>query len=176
MTHSHRVQTVLRPEWVGPAEAQCATQFHAMKRSATQGILIDSIRSRYYGARKRDKSRILDELVAFTGHQRKYASRLLDESQFAKSECCEFVCRKIYDGAVKEVLVTLSRAGDCYDNAFMESCFGTIKTELEMTEYRNYEEGRKDIRSYISYYNFERKHSSIGYQAPFQFETNFSLN
>ena len=30
-----------------------------------------------------------------------------------------------------------SRAADCYDNAFMESCFGTIKTELEMTEYSN---------------------------------------
>lgn len=29
----------------------------------------------------------------------------------------------------------MSRAANCYDNAFMESCFGTIKTELEMTEY-----------------------------------------
>jgi len=71
---------------------------------------------------------------------------------------------------------SMSRAGDCYDNAFMESCFGTIKTELEMTEYKNYGEALKDIRSYISYYNFERKHSSIGYQTPFQFEQNFSLN
>lgn len=71
---------------------------------------------------------------------------------------------------------SMSRAGDCYDNAFMESCFGTIKTELEMTEYKNYNEALKDIRSYISYYNFERKHSSIGYQTPSQFEQNFSLN
>ncbi|WP_146602185.1 hypothetical protein [Novipirellula aureliae] len=38
--------------------------------------LIDLIRTRYYGARKKDKSRILDELVAITGHQRKYALRL----------------------------------------------------------------------------------------------------
>lgn len=71
---------------------------------------------------------------------------------------------------------SMSRAGDCYDNAFMESCFGTIKTELEMTEYKNYDEALKDIRSYISYYNFERKHSSIGYQTPFQFEQIFSIN
>ena len=71
---------------------------------------------------------------------------------------------------------SMSRAGDCYDNAFMESCFGTIKTELEMTEYRNYNEALKDIRDYISYYNFERKHSAIEYQTPSQFEQNFNLN
>ena len=71
---------------------------------------------------------------------------------------------------------SMSRAGDCYDNAFMESCFGTIKTELEMTEYKNYAAALKDIRSYVSYYNFERKHSGIGYQTPFQFEQNYCLN
>src|SRR5690242_19393433 len=32
---------------------------------------------------------------------------------------------------------SMSRAGNCYDNAFLESCFGTIKTELEMTEYED---------------------------------------
>lgn len=32
---------------------------------------------------------------------------------------------------------SISRAGDCYDNAFMESCFGTIKTELEMKTYES---------------------------------------
>jgi len=74
--------------------------------------LIDSIRSRYYGARKRDKSRILDEFVAITGHQRKYALRILAESQGATSERSGVVCRKIYDGAVKEVLVTLWESSD----------------------------------------------------------------
>ena len=71
---------------------------------------------------------------------------------------------------------SMSRAGDCYDNAFMESCFGTIKNELEMTEYKNYNQALKDIREYISYYNFERKHSAIEYQTPSQFEQNFNLN
>lgn len=65
---------------------------------------------------------------------------------------------------------SMSRAGDCYDNAFMESCFGTIKTELEMTEYTNQAEAQREIRSYITYYNFERKHSAIGYTTPNQFE------
>jgi transposase InsO family protein len=36
---------------------------------------------------------------------------------------------------------SMSRAANCYDNAFMESCFGTIKTELEMTEYQDSRQG-----------------------------------
>lgn len=71
---------------------------------------------------------------------------------------------------------SMSRAGDCYDNAFMESCFGTIKTELEMTEYKNYDEALADIRDYISYYNFDRKHSALNYQSPAQFEKYYNLN
>lgn len=71
---------------------------------------------------------------------------------------------------------SMSRAGDCYDNAFMESCFGTIKTELEMTEYKNYNEALADIEDYICYYNSQRKHSALDYQTPNQFEQNFKLN
>lgn len=71
---------------------------------------------------------------------------------------------------------SMSRAGDCYDNAFMESCFGTIKTELEMAEYNNYREALADIRDFIWYYNFDRKHSALDYQTPAQFEQDFSYN
>lgn len=66
----------------------------------------------------------------------------------------------------------MSRAGDCYDNAFMESCFGTIKTELEMSEYETIGKGQRDLSEYFRYYNRDRKHSGIGYQTPIQFETN----
>jgi len=66
---------------------------------------------------------------------------------------------------------SMSRAGDCYDNAFMESCFGTIKTELEMTEYQSVTQGERELGEYFSYYNQDRKHSSLGYQTPLQFES-----
>lgn len=65
---------------------------------------------------------------------------------------------------------SMSRAGDCYDNAFMESCFGTIKTELEMSGFDSCEQARKEIREYINYYNTARRHSSIAYQSPTNFE------
>jgi putative transposase len=55
---------------------------------------------------------------------------------------------------------SMSRANECYDNAFMESCFGTIKNELEMTEYKNYRLARAEIDNYIRYYNTQRKHSA----------------
>lgn len=66
---------------------------------------------------------------------------------------------------------SMSRADDCYDNASMESCFGTIKNELEMTEYKYYSEALKEIASYIEYYNVERRHSSLDYLSPVQFES-----
>ena len=69
---------------------------------------------------------------------------------------------------------SMSRPDNCYDNAFMESCFGTFKTELEMTEYDNHAAALQEIKSYIAYYNLERKHSGIGYLAPAQFEAHLS--
>ena len=65
---------------------------------------------------------------------------------------------------------SMSRTGNCYDNAFMESCFGTIKTELEMTEYENADAALNVIRQYVAYYNLQRKHSAIGYLTPHKFE------
>lgn len=65
---------------------------------------------------------------------------------------------------------SMSRAGNCYDNAFMESCFGTIKRELEMQRYRSLEIARQELEDYIRYYNTRRLHSSLGYLTPLEFE------
>jgi transposase InsO family protein len=68
------------------------------------------------------------------------------------------------------MLQSMSRAGDCYDNAFMESCFGTIKTELEMTSYESLNQANQEIREYINYYNVMRRHSAIDYLSPTSYE------
>jgi transposase InsO family protein len=65
---------------------------------------------------------------------------------------------------------SMSRADDCYDNAFMESCFGTIKTELEMKPYPNRLIAHKELPRYIRYYNTRRRHSALGYLSPEVFE------
>ena len=71
---------------------------------------------------------------------------------------------------------SMSRAANCYDNAFMESCFGTIKTELEMTEYDDCRQARGEVASYLAYYNNERRHSSLEYLSPVEFETRLIQN
>jgi transposase InsO family protein len=65
---------------------------------------------------------------------------------------------------------SMSAAENCYDNAFMESCFGTVKTELELVEYANSSEAVRELSSYIRYYNISRRHSSLGYVSPATFE------
>ena len=65
---------------------------------------------------------------------------------------------------------SMSRPDNCYDNSFMESCFGKIKSELEMTEYNSTQQANKEIAKYIRYYNFDRKHSALEYLTPVQFE------
>ena len=69
---------------------------------------------------------------------------------------------------------SMSRAENCYDNAFMESCFGTIKTELEMKPYPNAHAACKDIPDYIRYYNTRRRHSALDYLTPEAYEAMIS--
>lgn len=66
---------------------------------------------------------------------------------------------------------SMSRADNCYDNAFMESCWGTFKRELETSEYESVATARTTVAEYVRYYRYERKHSSLGYLTPKQFET-----
>jgi putative transposase len=66
---------------------------------------------------------------------------------------------------------SMSRADNCYDNAFMESCWGSFKRELDIAEYESVAMARKTIAEYVGYYRFERKHSSLDYLTPHQFET-----
>jgi putative transposase len=83
--------------------------------------------------------------------------------QYAGGECRGLMARA-------GMLQSMSRADNCYDNAFMESCFGTVKTELEMKPYENRGIARKEIPDYIRYYNTRRRHSSLGNITPEAFE------
>lgn len=67
---------------------------------------------------------------------------------------------------------SMSRKGNCYDNAVMESFFGTIKSELiRRRRYRTKAEARIDIFRYLeTFYNRMRLHSTLGYLSPDDFE------
>jgi putative transposase len=68
---------------------------------------------------------------------------------------------------------SMSRKGDCWDNAVSESFFATLKGELvDAADWGTREEARAAIFEYIEvWYNRERRHSSIGYVSPVEYET-----
>jgi putative transposase len=70
------------------------------------------------------------------------------------------------------MIQSMSRKGNCWDNAPMESCFGTIKTELvHQARYPSRAAARQDLFAYIEgYYNRQRLHSALGYITPEQAE------
>ena len=78
--------------------------------------------------------------------------------------------RKLLD--MHGVKASMSRKGDCWDNAAMESFFHTLKTELVYLEvFRTRKEASLAVFEYIEvYYNRQRRHSTLGYLSPADFE------
>lgn len=70
------------------------------------------------------------------------------------------------------IRVSMSRRGNCWDNAPMESFFASLKKELVHNEkYATFEDARSSIFEYIEvFYNRERRHSTLGYVAPEEYE------
>jgi transposase InsO family protein len=70
------------------------------------------------------------------------------------------------------VILSMSGKGDCYDNALMESFFGTLKTEcVDRQSFTTRQEARQAIFEYVeAFYNRQRLHSSLGYVSPVIYE------
>ena len=119
------------------------------------------------------KNRITQELVLEALHmaikQRKPGRVLLlysdRGSQYASY--CYQVLLKNYG-----MLCYMSRKGNCWNNAVMESFYRTLKVELiYLKKYEMRIEAKRDIFEYIEiFYNRERLHSSIGYNSPEEYE------
>src|SRR4249919_837209 len=75
------------------------------------------------------------------------------------------------------VVCSMSRSGNVWDNAAMESFFSSLKTERTGHKtYRTRNEARADVFDYIErFYNARRRHSTIGYLSPMEFERKVGL-
>lgn len=86
-------------------------------------------------------------------------------SQYASNEYSEKL-------AAHNITASMSRKGNCYDNAFVESFFRTIKVELVYTrKFKTRQEAKAAIFEFIEvWYNRQRLHSSLDYMTPEQYE------
>lgn len=87
-------------------------------------------------------------------------------------------CADDYRKLVKQfgMQVSMSRKGNCYDNAPMESFWGSLKNELiHHQRYSTRADAQAAIKEYIEiFYNRQRRHSRLGYVSPARFAENFS--
>jgi transposase InsO family protein len=71
----------------------------------------------------------------------------------------------------RDIECSMSRKGDCWDNAVAESFFASLKREMEnIDELESWATATLSVREYISFYNLERRHSTINYTSPVEFE------
>jgi putative transposase len=75
------------------------------------------------------------------------------------------------------VTCSMSRSGNCWDNAAMESFFSTLKIERTARKtYRTRDQAKADVFDYIErFYNSKRRHSTLGYLSPVEFEKQMLL-
>ncbi len=72
--------------------------------------------------------------------------------------------------AVRGIVCSMSRRGNCYDNAVMESFFSTVKSELA-DQFASFSEAKMELFDYIEvFYNQRRRHSTVGRISPAAFE------
>jgi putative transposase len=87
-------------------------------------------------------------------------------------------CSHDYQKLLKQYAMrcSMSRKGDCYDNAPMESWFKSLKVErVHGRRYATRAQARSDVFAYIAtFYNPSRRHSSLGYVSPREFERRFA--
>ena len=86
-------------------------------------------------------------------------------------------CSKRYGKLISQfgMVASMSRKGNCYDNAPMESFWGTLKNELiHHNRYATRQEAERDIKEYIEiFYNRQRRQARLDYQSPASYERRY---
>lgn len=124
----------------------------SLQETMTRGIVIDALRMAWF-KRHPDKQ---NELIFHSDRG----------SQYASSD---------FGDVLKEYGITssMSRKGDCWDNACSETLFGSLKVErLHGQRFKTRRQAKDEIMAWLLWYNSARLHSTLGYISPMQFEKN----
>ena len=121
-----------------------------------------------------DAALVIEALNRALGHRQVEPDQLLihtdQGSQYRANDYRELLQKE-------KISCSMSAKGCCWDNAVVESFFGTLKSErIHWRSYQTREQARADIVDYITmFYNSRRLHSYLGYQSPDDFERNGQL-
>ena len=116
----------------------------------------------------------LDQALTATALQRALTLRRPAAGLLHHSDQGTVYLGGIYQGLLARhgCRVSCSRRGDCWDNAVMESFFATLKTELvQDAQWRTRAQAMIELAAYLDgWYNYERRHSTLGYLSPVDYE------
>lgn len=117
---------------------------------------------------KRMKKQLTLDALAMAYWRRKPDAGLVHHSDRGSQYACNAYRRRLADYGI---VASMSRKGNCWDNAPMERFFRSLKSE-RLSDYRfaTRQAARIEIIDYICYYNAIRLHSAIGYQSPMAYE------
>jgi len=124
----------------------------SLQETMTRGIVIDALRMAWF-KRHPDKQ---NGLIFHSDRGSQYASN-------------------DFRDVLKEYGITssMSRKGDCWDNACSETLFGSLKVErLHGQRFKTRRQAKDEIMAWLLWYNSARLHSTLGYISPMQFEKN----
>jgi putative transposase len=136
------------------------------------GTYVDLFTRKVVGFDLQDHMRtelLLSALDMALGRQNLIAGELVSHSDRGSQYASDVYREKL---ANLGITASMSRRGNCYDNAFAESFFATLKKELVYrSDFKTKDEAKKAIFEFIEvWYNRKRLHSSIGFMTPVQFE------
>jgi transposase InsO family protein len=164
------VTTTLNRVWVGDVT-------HVPTRAGWRyvAVLLDLYSRRAIGwamSAKPDQQLTLDALAMAVCQRRVRPGLIHHSDQGAQYSCIAYQRQLVSLGMTP----SMSRKGNCYDNAVAESFFSTLKNELVHHQtYHTRDEASREIFAFIEgFYNRQRLHQSLGYVSPLEFERRIS--
>lgn len=173
------VENLLQQEFAPPAPNRCwAGDITYIRTSAGWRYLavwIDLFSRRVVGWKldhRMDAALVIEALNRALGHRQVEPEKLLlhtdQGSQYRATDYRDLLREQ-------KIVCSMSAKGCCWDNAVVESFFSTLKLELDLDDNReeliSHQQLQRDLAFWIEgYYNRERRHSTIGYLSPIDYE------
>ena len=122
-----------------------------------------------------DQRLALNALAMALRHRSPLQTELLHHSDRGVQYASEMYQLALTSNRIK---CSMSRKGDCWDNAVAESFFATLKTELVAdSRWESRSQAKRDLFEYIEdWYNWQRRHASLGYRTPAEYEIDLLRN